>query len=97
MWTVWSPNGTGVGAQLRAYDPVPVDGVLKQVSAHRRGTPQEIQPARCGGEQDLCRDPGWLRDRIRCAGLCPDNRSLADLPCHRGRPFFDGDVDGHCQ
>jgi iron transport multicopper oxidase len=26
VWVVWAPNGTGVGAQLRAYDPVPVDG-----------------------------------------------------------------------
>ena len=23
---VWTPSGTGAGAQLRAYDPVPVDG-----------------------------------------------------------------------
>jgi hypothetical protein len=26
VWIVWAPNGTGVGAQLRAYDPVPVGG-----------------------------------------------------------------------
>jgi HYDIN/CFA65/VesB family protein/putative pyrroloquinoline-quinone-binding quinoprotein len=26
MWTEWTPNGTGVGAQLRAYDPIPVGG-----------------------------------------------------------------------
>ncbi len=26
VWVVWAPNGTGEGAQLRAYDPVPVDG-----------------------------------------------------------------------
>ena len=26
VWIVWAPNGTGEGAQLRAYDPVPVDG-----------------------------------------------------------------------
>ncbi len=24
VWVVWAPNGTGVGAQLRAYAPVPV-------------------------------------------------------------------------
>ncbi|WP_272477875.1 choice-of-anchor D domain-containing protein [Baekduia alba] len=29
MWVVWSPNGTGAGAQLRAYDAVPVSGHLK--------------------------------------------------------------------
>jgi hypothetical protein len=26
VWVIWTPNGTGVGAQLRAYDPVPVGG-----------------------------------------------------------------------
>ncbi len=26
VWIVWAPNGTGVGAQLRAYDPLPVEG-----------------------------------------------------------------------
>ncbi len=26
VWTEWMPNGTGEGAQLRAYDPVPVSG-----------------------------------------------------------------------
>jgi hypothetical protein len=26
VWIVWAPNGTGVGAQLRAYDPIPVKG-----------------------------------------------------------------------
>lgn len=26
VWIVWAPNGTGEGAQLRAYDPIPVKG-----------------------------------------------------------------------
>jgi hypothetical protein len=26
LWVVWEPDGTGANAQLRAYDPVPVDG-----------------------------------------------------------------------
>jgi hypothetical protein len=26
VWTTWMPEGGGVGAQLRAYDPVPVEG-----------------------------------------------------------------------
>jgi hypothetical protein len=26
VWIVWAPNGEGTGAQLRAYDPIPVDG-----------------------------------------------------------------------
>jgi iron transport multicopper oxidase len=26
VWLVWAPNNTGVGAQLRVYDPIPVEG-----------------------------------------------------------------------
>jgi Bacterial lectin/Abnormal spindle-like microcephaly-assoc'd, ASPM-SPD-2-Hydin len=26
VWVIWTPNGSGAGAQLRAYDPVPVNG-----------------------------------------------------------------------
>ena len=26
VWLVWAPNGEGVGAQLRAYNPIPVEG-----------------------------------------------------------------------
>ena len=26
VWVVWAPNGTGAGAQLRAYDAIPVGG-----------------------------------------------------------------------
>jgi hypothetical protein len=26
VWLIWSPGGSGVGAQLRAYDPIPVNG-----------------------------------------------------------------------
>jgi iron transport multicopper oxidase len=26
VWVVWAPNGTGVGAQLRAYNPIPEHG-----------------------------------------------------------------------
>src|SRR5215218_6069353 len=26
VWLIWSPGGSGVGAQLRAYDPIPVSG-----------------------------------------------------------------------
>lgn len=26
VWVIWAPNGGGEGAQLRAYDPIPVNG-----------------------------------------------------------------------
>ena len=28
VWVVWSPDGSGTNSQLRAYDPVPVNGTL---------------------------------------------------------------------
>jgi hypothetical protein len=28
IWTIWEADGTGSGGQLRAYDPVPVNGTL---------------------------------------------------------------------
>ncbi len=31
VWVIWSPDGSGVGAQLRAYDPIPVNGTLKML------------------------------------------------------------------
>ena len=51
MWTVWSPNGTGVGAQLRAYDPVPVDGKLKEVFKAAVGTASKFNPPGVGGNR----------------------------------------------
>jgi hypothetical protein len=51
MWTVWSPDGTGVGAQLRAYDPVPVDGVLKEVFSAPVGTASKFNPPGVGGNR----------------------------------------------
>ena len=44
VWTVWSADGTGEGAQLRAYDPVPVDGVLQLVWSAPVGDSSKFNP-----------------------------------------------------
>jgi len=44
VWTVWCADGSGAGAQLRAYDPVPVDGVLKLVWSAPVGTSSKFNP-----------------------------------------------------
>jgi iron transport multicopper oxidase len=44
VWTVWSADGSGAGAQLRAYDPVPVDGVLQLVWSAPVGTSSKFNP-----------------------------------------------------
>ncbi len=38
VWVIWSPDGIGVGAQLRAYDPIPVNGTLKMLYSASIGT-----------------------------------------------------------
>ena len=38
VWIIWSADRTGAGAQLRAYDPVPVNGTLQQVYRASIGT-----------------------------------------------------------
>lgn len=38
LWVVWSPDGTGVNGQLRAYNPVPVNGTLQMIQSWPIGT-----------------------------------------------------------
>ncbi|MGA8724365.1 MAG: choice-of-anchor D domain-containing protein [Acidimicrobiales bacterium] len=51
MWVVWSPDASGIGAQLRAYDPVPVDGVLQEVWSAPVGTASKFNPPGIGGNR----------------------------------------------
>ncbi len=51
LWTVWSPDGTGVGAQLQAYNPVPVDGKLQKVWSAPVGTASKFNPPGVGGNR----------------------------------------------
>lgn len=44
VWVVYAPSGTGVGAQLRAYDPVPVNGILHLVGSWPIGTSSKFTP-----------------------------------------------------
>ena len=51
LWTVWSPDGTGVGAQLRAYDPVPVNGTMQLVWSAPVGTASKFNPPGVAGNR----------------------------------------------
>lgn len=33
VWVIYAPGGNGTGAQLRAYNPVPVNGTLQLVNS----------------------------------------------------------------
>ena len=51
LWTIWSPNGTGVGAQLRAYNPVPVNGSMQLVWSAPIGTASKFNPPGVAGNR----------------------------------------------
>ncbi|GCE14667.1 choice-of-anchor D domain-containing protein [Tengunoibacter tsumagoiensis] len=44
VWVIWSPDGSGVGGQLRAYDPIPVNGVLHLRYSVPVGTATKYSP-----------------------------------------------------
>jgi hypothetical protein len=51
LWTIWSPDGTGVGAQLRAYNPVPVNGTMQLVWSAPVGTASKFNPPGVAGNR----------------------------------------------
>ena len=80
VWVEWMPNGTGAGAQLRAYDPVPVDrqagaplqradrnGLEVRHPWHRRGSAVRGHARRQGARVRLARRAGAQRplDELR--------------------------------
>ncbi len=51
LWSVWAPDGSGQGAQLRPYDPVPVNGVLPVRWSAPIGTAAKFNPPGVGGNR----------------------------------------------
>ncbi len=51
IWIVWNPDASGVGAQLRAYDPVPVNGVLNLRFSAPVGTGSKFDPPGVSGNR----------------------------------------------
>ena len=51
VWLIWTPNGGGAGAQLRAYDPVPVNGTLVQRFAAPIGQATKFTPPGVGNNR----------------------------------------------
>ena len=51
VWNVWSADGTGAGAQLRAYDPVPVNGAMQLVWSAPVGTASKFNPPGVAGNR----------------------------------------------
>jgi iron transport multicopper oxidase len=53
VWVIWSADRTGAGAQLRAYDPIPVNGTLQQVYSASIGTSTNYSMPGVGNNGDL--------------------------------------------
>jgi iron transport multicopper oxidase len=51
LWTVWQPDGSGAGAQLRAYDPSPSGGLLRQIWSAPIGTGVKFAPPAVSGNR----------------------------------------------
>jgi Putative Ig domain/Abnormal spindle-like microcephaly-assoc'd, ASPM-SPD-2-Hydin len=51
LWVIWSPDGSGINAQLRAYAPVPVGGVMQEVYSAPIGTASKFNPPGVGGSR----------------------------------------------
>lgn len=51
VWVVYAPNGTGVGAQLRAYRPVPVNGQMVMLGSWPVGTAAKFNPPLVDGDR----------------------------------------------
>ena len=51
LWAVRSPDASGVGATLEAYNPIPVGGALQQVFSAPIGTSSKFNPPGVGGNR----------------------------------------------
>ena len=53
VWIIWSANRTGAGAQLQAFNPIPVNGALQQVYSASIGTSTNYSMPGVGNNGDL--------------------------------------------
>ncbi len=51
LWTIWSSGESGTGSELRAYDPVPVGGVMKEIWSAPVGTSSKFNPPGVAGNR----------------------------------------------
>ena len=97
MWTVWSPDGTGVGAQLRAYDPVPVDGVLQEVWSAPVGTASKFNPPGVGGNRLYVGTRDGYVIGFGAPVAAPVTATPPTFPATVVGPVVDRDAYGHRQ
>ena len=97
VWVVWSPDGSGNNSQLRAYDPIPVDGSLNLRWSAPIGQVGQVQRA---GHQRQSSDPRDTRrqdQELRLAHHRAARRAVAELPRHHHRSEHGADGHAHRQ
>jgi len=80
VWVVWSPDGTGVGGQLRGYDAVPVGGTLPLRFSAPIGVASKFNPPGIGQGVVYV----GTRDGHVYAFGAPVNQPLATMPVNLG-------------
>jgi outer membrane protein assembly factor BamB len=76
VWMVWQADGSGVGAQLRAYSPVPVNGTMQMVWSAPIGTAVKFAPPAVSGDRLYV----GTRDGHVLAFGSPVNEQIAPSP-----------------
>jgi hypothetical protein len=51
LWIVWNPDSAGIGAELRAYDVLPVNGILQQRFSAPLGVGSKFNPPGVSGNR----------------------------------------------
>ncbi len=80
VWVVWMADGTGAGAQLRAYDAVPEDGVLQLRFSAPIGTASKFNPPGIGDGRVYV---GTREGKLFGFGA-PSNQPLTSTPLDLG-------------
>jgi hypothetical protein len=88
VWTVWQPNATGVGAQLRAYRAEPANGSLEMVWSAPVGTGVKFAPPAVSGGRVYV----GTRDGTVLGFGSPVDEALAPSP---GSLSFGSAIVGH--
>ena len=86
VWIIWSPNRTGTGAELEAYDAVPSEGTLQEVYSAPIGTATNYSTPGVGNDGRLY---VGTRDGTVLAFGSPVIQPLAG-----SLPTFDATTDG---
>jgi hypothetical protein len=82
LWVIWNPDDTGIGAQLRAYDMLPVNGALHMRFSAEVGQGCKFNPPGVWGDHLYV---GSRDGHVVGFGLPPEVASVANEPAAPAR------------